>query len=80
MSIYVLNAGQRLLVGQAGGLTKTTLVIPPGLAPASGRIRLLADPVGGSRPITTPVLVIPRGQQIYWTIGSDRATSTASTG
>jgi hypothetical protein len=80
MTIYVLQAGQRLLVGQANGLGKTTLVIPTGLTPANGRVRLLADPIGGAGPITTPVLLVPQGQQIYWTIGSDPAMSTASTG
>lgn len=80
MNIYVLNAGQRVLVGQVGGLDKTTLIIPTSLTPADGRVRLLADPIGAAGPITTPLLLVPQGQQIYWTIGSDPATSTASTG
>ena len=80
MNIYVLNAGQRVLVGQAGGLGKTTLIIPAGLTPGDGRMRLLADPLGAAGAITTPLLLVPPGQQIYWTIGSDPATSTASTG
>jgi len=80
MNIYTLAGGQRVLVGQANGLRKTTLVIPTGLTPVSGRVRLVADPIGGDGPITTPVLLVPQGQQIYWTIGSDPAMSTASTG
>ena len=80
MNIYVLQAGGRALVGQAQGLGKTTLVIPNALTSADGRVRLLADPIGGYGPITTPVLLVPFGQQIYWTIGSDPTTSTASTG
>jgi hypothetical protein len=80
MNIYLLRAGQRVLVGQANGLGRTTLAIPTGLTPADGRIRLAADPIGGFGPITTPVLLVPQGQQIYWTIGSDPAMSTASTG
>ena len=80
MNIYVLKAGSRSLVGLAGGLGKTTLIIPTALTPADGRVRLLADPIGGYGPITTPVLLVPQGEQIYWTIGSDLATSTASTG
>ena len=80
MNIYILRSGQRILVGQATGLSQTTLTIPGGVAPADGRVRLLADPVGGTGPVTTPVLVVPQGGQIYWTIGSDPATSTASTG
>jgi hypothetical protein len=79
MEIYVVKNGQRLLVGQAGGLTKTTLKIKDAIR-GDGRVKLLAEPTGGARPITTPTLIVPRGQSIFWTIGSDLATSTASTG
>jgi hypothetical protein len=79
MEIYVVKNGQRLLVGQAGGLTKTTLTIKDAIR-GDGRVKLLAEPTGGARPITTPTLIVPRGQSIFWTIGSDLATSTASTG
>jgi hypothetical protein len=79
MDIYVLRNGERWLIGQAGGFTKTTLAIR-GAIRGDGRVRLLAEPVGGVRPIATPTLVVPQGQSIFWTIGSDPATSTASTG
>jgi hypothetical protein len=79
MDIYVLRNGARWLIGQAGGLTKTTLTIR-GAIRGDGRVRLLAEPIGGVRPIGTPTLVVPRGQSIFWTIGSDPATSSASTG
>lgn len=79
MEIYVVKNGQRLLIGQAGGLTKTTLTIR-NVARGGGRVRLLAEPIGGARPIATPTLVVPPGQSIFWTIGSDPTTSTASTG
>jgi hypothetical protein len=79
MEIYVVKNGQRLLIGQAGGLTKTTLTIR-NAARGDGRVRLLAEPIGGARPIATPILIVPQGQSIFWTIGSDPATSTASTG
>jgi hypothetical protein len=79
MEIYVVKNGQRLLIGQAGGLTKTTLTIR-NVARGGGRVRLLAEPIGAARPFATPTLVVPRGQSIFWTIGSDPATSTASTG
>ena len=80
MTIYILKSGQRYLVGQAAGLSKTTLTIPSGMTLAGGRVRLLADPIGGAQPISTPLLLVSAGQQIYWTIGSDPSTSTASTG
>jgi hypothetical protein len=79
MEIYVLKNGQRLLVGQAGGLTRTTLTIRNAVR-GDGRVRLLAEPIGGVRPFTTPTLVVPSGQSIFWTIGSDPTTSTATTG
>jgi hypothetical protein len=44
------------------------------------RVKLLAEPIGGNRPFTTPVLIVPRGQTVYWTIGTDPSTSSASTG
>ena len=79
MTIYVLKAGSRFLVGQVGGLSKTTLTIKDAVG-ADGRVRLLADPIGGDRTVTTPTLIVPPGQRIFWTIGSDLATSNASTG
>ena len=80
MSIYLLRSGARFLVGQAGGLSKTTLTIPEAMTATDLRVRLMAEPIGGSRPIATPVLIVPPGQRVYWSIGSDPATSTASAG
>jgi hypothetical protein len=80
MDIYLLRSGSRWLVGQAGGLSKTTLTIPESMAPTDLRVRLLADPIGGSRPIVTPSLFVPPGQRVYWSIGSDAATSSVSAG
>jgi len=80
MNIYLLRSGSRFLVGQAGGLSKTTLTIPEAMSPGDLRVRLIAVPIGGSRPIATPVLIVPPGQRVYWSIGSDPATSTASAG
>jgi hypothetical protein len=80
MSVYLLRGGSRWLVGQAGGLSKSTLTIPTAVAPVDLRVELLAEPIGGNRPFTTPVLIVPRGQTVYWTIGTDPSTSSASTG
>ena len=79
MDIYVVRNGERWLLGQAGGLTKTTLTIR-GAVRGDGRVRLVAEPVGGARPIASPTLLVPPGQSIFWTIGSDPTNSTASTG
>jgi hypothetical protein len=79
MEIYVVRNGSRWLIGQAAGLSKTTLTIKNAVQ-GDGRVRLLADPIGGVRTFTTPTLIVPPGQRIFWTIGSDPATSSASTG
>jgi hypothetical protein len=80
MNIYLISTGQRWLLGQANGLSKSMLTIPAGAVMANGTVRLLADPIGASGRITTPLLTVPPGQRVYWTIGSDPATSSASAG
>jgi hypothetical protein len=80
MNIYVINGGVRVLLGSAAGLSRTTLQIPTGLTGGDWQVRLLADPIGGSTPIRTPELTVPPGQNVYWTIGADPASSFASAG
>jgi len=79
MNIYVIRSGSRWLVGHADGLARTTLTIS-NVARGDGRISLLAVPIGGGGRISTPALIVPQGQTIYWTIGSDPETSSASAG
>jgi hypothetical protein len=80
MNIYLVNEGTRFFLGSATGLSKTTLLIPAGATAGRWQVRLLADPIGGSSPIRTPALTVPPGQNVYWTIGADAASSFASAG
>jgi hypothetical protein len=80
MNVYLVTRGTRWLVGNVAGLTKTTLTVPASLAPADLRVRLIAHAIGGGAATTTPTLIVAPGQQVYWTIGSDPAMSTASAG
>jgi hypothetical protein len=80
MRVYLVHDGARWLVGQVGGLTKATLTVPASLAPADQRVRLRAEAIGGAGATMTPLLIVPPGQQVYWTIGADPAMSTASAG
>jgi hypothetical protein len=80
MNIYLIDQGTRVLLGSASGLSKTTLLIPAGIARGNWEVRLLADPIGGTSPIRTPELLVAPGQSVYWTIGSDPANSFASAG
>ena len=79
MDIYLLHQGARWLVGQINGLSDATVTIPAGMAPADHRIRLQAEAVGGGS-TTTPLLIVPLGQRIYWTLGANLAISSVSAG
>jgi hypothetical protein len=79
MSLYVMRDGGRWLVGQVNGLSDTTLTIPAALAPVDQRLRLRAEAIGGGA-TTTPLLIVPPGERVYWTLGSDLSTSSASAG
>jgi hypothetical protein len=80
MNVYLVNQGTRVLLGSAPGMSKTTLALPSGSVSSQWQVRLLADPVGGSSAIRTPTLLVSPGQNVYWTIGSDPASSYASAG
>jgi len=80
MDVYLLNGGARWLVGQVGGMSKRTLTVPASLVPADDRIRFRAEAIGGAGATTTPVMIVPPGQQVYWTIGADPAMSSVSAG
>ena len=80
MNVYLVNEGTHVLLGSAPGMSKTTLTLPPGSVSSRWQVRLMADPIGGSNAIRTPTLMVAPGQNVYWTIGSDPASSYASAG
>jgi hypothetical protein len=80
MHVYLVNQGTRVLLGSAPGMSKTTLTLPSASVSSRWQVRLLADPIGGSNAIRTPTLLVSPGQNVYWTIGSDPASSYASAG
>jgi hypothetical protein len=80
LDVYLLSRGTRVLLGSVTGLTRATLMLPTGSALTDGRVQLQADPLGAVAPIRTPQLLVSPGEQVYWTIGADRADSYASVG
>ena len=78
MNIYLLDEGNRVFLGAVNGLSTGTLAIPRAAGSSGSRVRLLADPIGSSIPITTPSLNVGPGQTVYWTIGSTASNSFAS--
>ena len=80
MDVYLVSEGTHVLLGSAPGMSKTTLSLPPSSVSSRWQVRLMADPIGGSRAIRTPTLLVAPGQNVYWTIGSDPSSSYASAG
>jgi len=80
LDVYLLSRGTRVLLDSVTGLTRATLMLPTGSALTDGRVQLQADPLGAVAPIRTPQLLVSPGEQVYWTIGADRADSYASVG
>lgn len=78
MNIYLLDEGNRVFLGAVNGLSTGTLAISRAAGSSSFRVRLLADPIGSSIPITTPSLSVGPGQTVYWTIGTTASNSFAS--
>jgi hypothetical protein len=80
MNVYLVSQGTNVLLGSAPGMSQTTLSLPSGSVSSQWRVRLVADPIGGSSAIRTPTLLVAPGQNVYWTIGSDPSSSYASAG
>jgi hypothetical protein len=78
MNIYLISSGTRVFLGSVESFAKDTLAIPRGANSMSPGVRLLADPLGGSSPITTPNILVGPGKTVYWTIGSSASSSFAS--
>lgn len=60
MVVYAVNGGQRIRLGLATGHATKTFTIPRHLVRGAGRIRFLADPIGGNRtPVSEELTVLP---------------------
>ena len=60
MVIYAISGGQRVRLGLANGNSTKSFTIPVTLIRGAGRLRFLADPIGGNRsPISEEMGVQP---------------------
>lgn len=76
VNIYVVHDGQRSRLGAATAARTTELAIPPALLGQLGAIRLIADPVGSSKAITSPTVVVKAGTRLVWTLAPDLSRSS----
>lgn len=68
MTIYVVQGGQRIRLGNAGGSSITMLTIPSYLIFGSTTLRFIADPIGGQRLPVSSDIQVSKGDQVMLTI------------
>jgi len=64
MNIYVLRGGQRIRLGTAIGLSKTTLTIPRGIVSGTMTVRFLADPIGSNKTPVSEEISVNEGDEV----------------
>ncbi len=64
MTIYIIRGGQRIRLGNAGGLSRTKLTIPRGVVTGSINVRFLADPIGSSRTPVSEEITMTEGDEV----------------
>lgn len=64
MTMYVVNAGQRVRLGLSTGKTSASFTIPPAVVGSGRELQFLADPVGSSRTAITEQMYVRAGETV----------------
>ena len=64
MTVYVYRGSQRIRLGMATGLRKTTMRIPQGIIFGTTSLRFQADPVGGSATPVSEEISVTEGETV----------------
>ena len=67
MTVYVVNGSQRVRLGTAIGLQKSTFTIPRAV-PTERELQFLADPIGSSRTSISQRLYVHQGDRVQLVI------------
>lgn len=68
MVIYAVNGGQRIRLGMATGNSTKSFALPAYLVRTGGRLRFLADPIGGTRSPVSEEMTVQPGDIVTLTI------------
>ena len=68
MDVYAVRLGQRVRLGLATGIHKTTFTIPSSLVSGLTPIRFVADPIGGRRASVSQEITVAPGDTVLMTI------------
>jgi hypothetical protein len=77
MNVYVLRSGTRQRLGSVSSMTTAKFKLPRHVLVSTEPVRLLADPVGSSRGILSPPLLLNAGQVVEWRVENNPALSSA---
>ena len=64
MTVYVFRGSQRIRLGMATGLRKTTFTIPQGIVFGATSVRFMADPVGGAATPVSEEITVSEGEEV----------------
>lgn len=78
VDLYVLHDGQRGHLGTVTATSTKVFTIPRSMIGSMGEVRLIADPVGERGTLTTDIIVVKPGTQVYWTLESSLDRSSLS--
>lgn len=76
MTVYLLRDGLRRRLGTVTSQTTDTFVVPTYLMTTSGRVHLLADPIGSRNAFASPPIIINPGQRAEWQLENSLALSS----
>jgi hypothetical protein len=76
VTIYVVHDGQRSRLGAATAAKTTDFAIQPQLLGQVGAIQLIADAIGSSQAIASPVVTVRSGTRLVWTLQTDLSRSS----
>lgn len=76
MTIYVVRDGLRHRLGTVTSQTTERFAVPTHFMAASGRVHLLADPIGSRNTFLSSPIVITPGQTAEWQLENSLALSS----
>jgi hypothetical protein len=76
VTVYVVNQGMRVRIGTVSSTSTARFELPLRQIGAGGEFRLLADPIGSTRTVTSEVVHVFPGQVVEWNLAPDLRQSS----
>jgi hypothetical protein len=77
MNVYVVRGSMRQRLGTVGSLGTGKFRLPRHIFTSPEPMRLLADPIGSTRPYLSPPLLVNPGQVVEWRLENNVQLSSA---